>query len=131
MTNQDPHDELNQLRSSAAEQMENAPTIGTTKEAGKEIKVGRSPWVVRSLILVLAVLLVAEIFVFTQHRKEAQRIIVQNPPAVKSSPAPEISAPLPAPPVEAASADDAFAEEPTPVPLPPELEGIEIPPVEE
>jgi hypothetical protein len=131
MTNQTPQDELNQLRSSAADKMEEAPTMGTVKEAGKEIKVRRSPWVIRSLILVLTLLVAAELFVFNQHQKEAQRIVVQNPPAVKSSPAPEISAPLPAPPVEAASADDAFAEEPTPIPLPPELEGIEFPPVEE
>ncbi|MBT3337351.1 MAG: hypothetical protein HN855_08715 [Anaerolineae bacterium] len=130
MTNKNHQDEFDHLRSGATEKMEDAPTLGSAQKPGKEIKVRRSPWILRSLILVLAVLVIVELFVFNQHRKEAQRIIVQNPPAVKSSPVPEISAPLPIPPIEAASADD-FLEEPTPIPLPPELEGIELSPVDE
>ncbi len=130
MTDQNPQDEINQLRSSKADQMEDAPTLGGAQKSGKEIKVRRSPWVLRSLMIVLTLLFVTELFVIGQYRKEARRIIVNNPPVVKSYPAPEISAPLPAPPVEAASADE-FVEEPTPIPFPPELDGVEFPPDEE
>lgn len=126
MTNQQSQDELERLRG----QLEEAPTLGDVKKAPKEIKVRRSPWVFRSLILVLAILFVGEMYFIKQYQKEAQRIIVSNPPAVKSYPAPEISAPLAPPPIEAVSSNE-FLSEPTTVPLPPELEGIEPPTVDE
>lgn len=126
MIEENPEDELQNLR----DNLEDAPTLGEVKKAPKEIKVRRSPWVFRSLILVLAILFAGEMYFIKQYQKEAQRIIVSNPPAVKSYPAPEISAPLPPPPIEAVSAND-FVPEPTPIPLPPELEGIDIPPADE
>ncbi len=126
MTNQQSQDEFEHLRG----QLEEAPTLGEAQKAGKEIKVRRSPWVVRSLILILTLLFAGEMYFIGQYRKEMQRIIVSDAPMVKSYPAPEISAPLPPPPVEAASVDLAIPE-PTPFPLPPELEGFEPPPVSE
>ncbi|MBT3320950.1 MAG: hypothetical protein HN392_01560 [Anaerolineae bacterium] len=123
-----PLDELAQLR---AEQLEEAPTLGKAKKAGQEIKVRRSPWILRSLMLLLVAMLVSEFFLINRYRKESLQIVVQNPPMVKSYSAPEVSAPLPAPPVESADIDD-FVEEPPVVPLPPELDGIDISvPVEE
>ena len=125
MSVQDPQENLEHLR----ETLEDAPTLGENKKTGQEIKVRRSPWFVRSLILILALLLGAEMYFVGQYRKEAARIVVQNPPALKSFPAPEVSAPLAAPAVEVAKSDLSLAE-PTAIPLPPELEGIEYPPPE-
>lgn len=129
MTNQNPQDELNRLRTSSVAQMEDAPTLGGAQKSSKEIKVRRSPWVLRSLILILVLLFAGEMYFIGQYRKEAKRIVVRNAPAVKSYPAPKISAPLSAPPIEAASTDLKIPE-PTPFPLPPELEGIEYPALE-
>ena len=126
MTEEKPKDELKNLR----QNLENAPTLGESTKTGTEIKVRRSPWVVRSLILVLVLLFAGEMYFIKQYQKEAQHIIVNDPPAVNSYSAPEISAPLPPPPIEAVSAND-FVPEPTPIPLPPELAGIEIPPADE
>ena len=126
MTNQKSQDELERLRG----QLEEAPTLGEAKKAGEEIKVRRSPWVVRSLIFAFVLVFAGEMYFIGQYRNEIQRIIVHNPPAVQSYPAPEISAPLPPPPIEAVSSNE-FLPEPTAIPLPPELEGIEIPPADE
>ena len=118
-------DEINQLRSRAKDrQMEDAPMLENTDK--NIIKRKRSPWILRTIILVLATLLVAEVFVIGKYRKEAQQIVVENRVAVLSSPVPEISALLPAPPIEV-SGDEAYEPEPTPIPLPAELVGVEFP----
>mgnify|MGYP006935317300 CR=1 FL=1 len=110
--------------------LEEAPTLGGEgTKAGTEIKVRRSPWVVRGLIIVFALALAVEAFFISEYRKEAIRIVVNLAPAVRSYPAPPVGAES-VPPIEAASIDN-FVEEPTPFPLPEELEGIEYPVFEE
>ena len=116
-----PQNDLDQLRAGG---LEAAPTMGQGAKVGKEIKVRRSPWVLRSAIILLAFLLVAEGYFIVQFRQEILNITISNPPPVQSYPAPDIGAEA-APPVEAAIDSD-FAEEPDPIPLPDELQGIEI-----
>ena len=129
----EPQDEIDKLRANAvaASQLEDAPTMGKTGGSGKEIKVRLSPWVMRGIIATLLLVLAAEAVLFTQIRKESQQIIVANAPPVSASEMPEVSAPLSAPPVEAADENTSFEPEPTVVPLPPELEGVEYPVLEE
>ena len=127
MTKKKDQDEINQLRSKAqGRQMEDAPMLESTDKNKNIIKRKRSPWILRTLILVLATLLVVEIFVIGKYRKEANQIVVEDRVVMLSSPIPEISAPFPAPSIEVPD-DEVYEPEPTPIPLPPELVGIEFP----
>ena len=125
---QTPDEVVEGLRASARDEMEAAPTIGKGKKSAKEIKVKRSPWIVRGLIVLLVALLIVEGLILRESRREALSITIQNPPPVESSPVPEIHAPLPPPPIEGSDEEEEdLLPEPTPIPLPSELGEIEFP----
>lgn len=103
-----------------------APTLEGKRPKGKKvIRVYRSPWILRSIIIAVGIILVVEGIMGLQLRKELLRVIVSNPPPAVSYPAPEVSSQI-APPIATADAED-YLPEPTPIPLPSELEGIEFP----
>ena len=129
--NKDMQDEIDRLRSSAASHIEEAPTIGKQGKVGVEIKIRRSPWVLRGLIIIIFLLSVSEAVLFTRIRNEVREIIISSAPPISAPAMPEISAPLPPPPIEIPEGGDIFEPEPTAVPLPSELEGIEYPAIEE
>jgi hypothetical protein len=100
--------------------LEDAPTLGESSKAGQEIKVRRSPWVLRSVTILFALLLVVEGFLILRLRSEAFEIIIRNPPAVLGYPAPPISDEV-APPIEPAPVDEDVFPTPTVAPPTPTL----------
>lgn len=122
MTKDQSTNELENMRGEFVD----APTLDSNKpKAKKIIRVHRSPWILRSIIIVVAVIIVVEGFLFLELRKESLRVIVGNPPPAVSYPTPEVHSEI-SPSIEPGS-DDEYVPEPTTIPLPPELEEIEFP----
>jgi hypothetical protein len=101
-----------------------APTLESKKKVKKVIKVHRSPWILRGIIIAVGVILIVEAVFVLQLRKESLRVIVSNPPPAVSYPTPEVYSEI-APQIATADAED-YLPEPTQIPLPPELEGVDI-----
>ena len=125
MTKDQSNNELENMRGEFVD----APTLDSNKPKPKKvIRVHRSPWILRSIIIVVAVIIVVEGFLFLQLRRESLRVIVSNPPPAVTYPTPELYSEI-APQIATADAED-YLPEPTEIPLPPELEGINISPPE-
>ena len=122
MTDDPLKNELENLRG----ELVDAPTLEKSKKSNvkKFVKTKPSPWILRSIIIVVSVIIVVEAFLFVQMRKESLQVNVSDPPPAVSFPTPEVYSEA-IPQVEEASADD-YVPEPTEIPLPPELEELDI-----
>ncbi len=129
---QEPQDLIEQMRAGAIEEVEDAPSVGGKRRGRKEIKTRRSPWVLRSLILILLLTLAVEGALIIRHQRTVPDIAVQSAPPVAVLPTPTIDAPLEAPPVVGYEDPPPILDRPllTEAPWPagvPTLEAIEFP----
>jgi len=128
-----PHDEtqdlVDQLRTSALEETEKAPTIGRKRWASKEIKTQRSPWLMRSLVFLLLLALATDAYLIVRQQRTPPEIVVQAAPPVETLPTPTIQAPFPTPEIEGRQEAMLPPELPTPTeaPWPEGVEDIEFP----
>ncbi len=130
---EEPQDIVDQMRSNVLDEAEDAPTITKKRWAAKEIKGKRSPWLLRSLIVVLVLVIAAEGFLVVRNQRRWPDIIVQAAPSIDAPPAPTVAAPLPTPPIEGREevAEPPILPTPTEAPLPEGLVDIEFPTPEE
>jgi hypothetical protein len=121
MTEDPTQNELDNLRGKFVD----APTINSNKPKLKKVfDLHHSPWILRSIIIVLSVVTVVEALLFFQLYNKSLQVNISNPPPVISYPTPAISSEI-APKIETGSAED-YLPEPTQIPLPTELEGLDI-----
>lgn len=134
---QDQETIINELRMNVDQREVDAPVGEKSLWAPREFNLTRATWIVRSLTVLLAVVFIGEVWLLMQNKPQAEPFTgFAGGPTMEVVPAPVVNAPLPAPPVEGAEQiqppDESFPPLPTPTepPLPPELEGVEIPPVD-
>lgn len=121
MTEEPSQNELENLRGKFVD----APTITSNEPKLKKVfNLHRSPWIIRSILIVLGVITLAQALLFFQLYNKSLQVNISNPPPVISAPTPAISSEI-APKVGAASTDD-YLPAPTLIPIPTELEGLDI-----
>lgn len=139
----DSKDIVTQLRASAAPG-ESAPTVRDPLWAPKEMSARRSAWVVRGVMVILALVLAADVLLLYRNPSQVDTFSPEGGPPVKVFPTPALMS-LPAPPTEGKVAGEAISEgglfptpqeeivfpdappTPTVIPLPEGVEEIEFP----
>ncbi|MBC8333392.1 MAG: hypothetical protein H8E28_15530 [Anaerolineae bacterium] len=131
---QDTQELIEQMRANALEEAEDAPSVIGKRRGAKEIKTKRSPWVLRSLIVVLFVAVLAEGYLIIRHQRTVPEILIHSAPPIAAMATPTIENPFPTPPIEGYEEAPPDLPEPVEAPWPegvPTLEAIEFPEPEE